>query len=92
MLTKSGSIPPVTDYSEECLEQFNGILDGGISAIIKGLIIHNRDPVVRARKQMLYEKKELKLLGFNSIDDCDERTKAALNTMFSKNFAVITKE
>ena len=41
---------------------------------------------------MLYEKKELKLLGFNSIDECDEQTKAALNHMFAKNFSVITKE
>ena len=92
LLAESGSIPPVTDYSKECLEHFKTILDGDLRSIINKLIEHNRDPVVRARKQLLYEKKELRLLGIKSIDDCEDNVKNALDLMFRKNFSVITKE
>lgn len=82
MLVQSETIKPVTDYSEECLQDFNTILDGDISSIILKLIKHNRDPVVRARKQMLYEKKELRLLGINSLENCDDNVKNALEMIF----------
>lgn len=72
LLTESGSIDPVTDYSKECMDQFHSILEGDLSSIITKLIVHNRDPVVKARKQLLYQHKELKNLGIKDIDNCDK--------------------
>ena len=73
-LTSSGSIRPVAEYSPECLQQFDEILDGEIvSSTITKLMALNLDPVLRQRKQFLYTKKELKGLGVSSIEELEPK-------------------
>lgn len=55
LLSKSNSIDQVADYSDQCYAQFQSILDGDISTIIMKMIEHNRDPVVRSRKQLMHQ-------------------------------------
>jgi len=85
-LTRSGSIPPVAQYSDQCLQQFDEILDGEIvSSTITKLMALNLDPVLRQRKQFLYTKKELKGLGVSSIDELEPKQQEYLNKILCKN-------
>jgi hypothetical protein len=73
VLTRSGSIPPVAEYSEQCLQQFDDVLDGDVSSTITKLMALNLDPALRARKQFLYTKRELKGLGVTSMDELEPK-------------------
>lgn len=68
VLTESGSIKPVANYSKQLMDDFDNILVGDISQCMTRLMALNHDPVLFERKQLLYKQKELRSLGFNHVD------------------------
>ena len=62
----------MAEYSEQCLQQFDDVLDGEVvSSTITKLMALNLDPALRARKQFLYTKRELKGLGVTSMEELE---------------------
>ena len=55
MLTENKNIDKVADYSQDCIDKFDAILDGDFNSCMQKLIQHNLDPVVRQRKETLYK-------------------------------------
>lgn len=88
ILTENGDIPKVADYSQECIEKFDAILDGDFNSCMQKLIQHNLDPVVRQRKETLYRQRELKDLGLKSLDQLESKAlKQNVGNLFANNIA-----
>lgn len=67
-MTQNGCIPKVIDYTEKSQELFECLLDGEIGLIVKQLVKLNFDPMIQKRKMILYQQKELRSLGYSSLD------------------------
>ena len=52
---------------------------------IDGLMEIAHDPVIQARKELIYKYRELKLLGVRHIDQLDEENQKGLKLLYSKN-------
>ena len=52
---------------------------------IDGLMEMAHDPVIQARKELIYKYRELKLLGVRHIDQLDEENQKGLKLLYSKN-------
>ena len=69
-LTSSGSIPCIANYTPEILTFFNELLNDPTSGeTMKNLFTLAKDPVVRARKESIYIKKEFAALGVEKMED-----------------------
>ena len=78
-LTYSGSIPLIAGYTDQCIDQFDQILDGDVvSSTITKLMALNLDPVIRKRKEFLYIKKEMKGLKISDADELEPKQREKL--------------
>lgn len=88
VLTESGSIPPIADYPQTCIDQFDELLYGDITGAgntMPKLIEFNLDKVLRARKKQKYIQKELRALGLDSFDELPQELQDNLNLLLDRN-------
>ena len=89
MLTYSGTIPKIAEYSQETIEEFEDILNNDeASDTIGRLMVWHQDPVVKARRELVYLKKEILSLGYYNVEDMPRDLQRKVMIMYKNNMNI----
>ena len=62
-LTKTNQIPPIAPYSQSLQKKFEFILDAPSASLMPMLMEFGQDPALKARKEIIFRRKELARFG-----------------------------